>query len=129
MSTSKTLLIFAASSVLFLAFGFWLGMHRFEKTQDQYFNQTKFLDVQEKIKILDRLYSNDPSKAISRLENWLDRDALVSGAQNEDHSRLIKPEEKEILQLIANHRTAHPFSRPNSPVTNQMVQKALQGAK
>lgn len=129
MPKPKTLIIFCASAVLFLAIGFWLGKQKADQTYDRYFIQIKSIDVTEKVKILDQLYSNDSEKAIGRLETWLDRDALVLGAQNEKVPRKIKTEEKEVLQLIADHRIAHPFVRPNSPGVNEMVHKALQNAK
>jgi hypothetical protein len=128
MSRWKTIFIHLSIGAVGLGAGFWLGNWRSEKVHEQFFYFREWADVQSRIRVLDLLYKNDSDSAILKLESWLDRDAIIVGP-NEYHPRPIKDEEKTILQMIAAHRNAHPFSQSTHPGINDMVQKALQSAQ
>jgi hypothetical protein len=124
----KNLIIQLSIGIVCLVAGFWVGGWRAEKMQRRAFIFCEWADVQNRIKVLDSLYKGDSESAIQRMESLLDTDAIVVGP-NEYNPRQITTEEKTILQMIATHRTHHPFSQPKHPGINDMVQKALQCAK
>ena len=128
MPNIKSTIIYFASAAVLLSAGFWAGKAYSDKEHLEYFYRIKDVDVQQQIKVLDNLYANDSQGAIQRVELWLDRDVLVI-APNEYQPSQNKEGERAILQMIATHRKAHPFSRPNSPGTEAMVKKALQSAE
>ena len=124
MANFKRLAFTVVGACICLGCGYWLGERQAERQQQIAWIALEGYDVQERINTLDHLYASDTNSAIQRLERWLDRDAIVLGP-NEYHPRTLTENEKATLKLISNHREAHPFTQPNHPGINDMVQKAL----
>jgi hypothetical protein len=107
-----------------VAGGYWLGRRQAERAWEHTYYLQLGNDVIGMIKSIDHLSRSDSASAVQVLEKKLDLAVILAGP-NEYHPRPLSEDQKAILQLVAQHRKAHPFSDPNHQGINKMVQTAL----